>query len=89
MDSIEITVDLISPFIVYDVQAKQNLDPQDIRVTLANYILNFEFPRDAYTILITIVTIYIALKLFRMSIGLIAALVRPILFILLILVSEW
>lgn len=69
------------------IQTKNNLDSQDIRVILSNYILNFEFPRDVYTILIAIFTIYIALKVFRFSIGLLASVVRPILLIILILVS--
>lgn len=68
-------------------QPKQAQHGQDLRVTLAEFILNFEFPRDVYMILITIITLYLILKLFRFSIRLITSLIRPIIFIVLILVS--
>lgn len=68
-------------------QPKHLQGSNDLRVILAEYILNFDFPRDIYTILITGLVIYITLKLFRFSIGLLVAMIRPIIFLLLILVS--
>lgn len=72
---------------VHCFQSKHAQDGQDLRVTLAEFILNFEFPRDIYMILITIVILYVTLKLFRFSVRLITSLIRPIIFIVLILVS--
>lgn len=72
---------------IISFQPKHLHDSQDIRVILAEFILNFEFPRDVYTLLITGLAIYFTLKLFRFSIGLLSSLIRPIIFIVLILVS--
>lgn len=66
---------------------KHSYDPQDYRVILAEFILNFEFPRDIYSILITVLVIYLSVKLFRFSIGLILSLIRPLIFIALILIA--
>ncbi|XP_055323824.1 uncharacterized protein LOC129578768 [Sitodiplosis mosellana] len=60
---------------------------QDVRVILAEFILNFDFPRDFYSILITGLLIYLTLKLFRFSIHLLISLIRPIIFVALTLIA--
>lgn len=69
------------------LQPKHSGDPYDLRVILAEYILNFEFPRDVFMLLITIFTVYLMLKLFRFAIRALASIIRPVIFIILILVS--
>ncbi|XP_031620751.1 uncharacterized protein LOC116339176 [Contarinia nasturtii] len=59
----------------------------DIRAQLAEFIMNFEFPRDVVSILIAALVFYITLRLLRFSIQLFASLLRPIVFVLLILIA--
>lgn len=69
-------------------QPKHLQGAHDIRLILAEFILNFDFSRDMYSILITGLVIYLTIRLFRFSIRLMVSLIRPIIFLLLILVSK-
>lgn len=60
----------------------------DIRVILANFILNFEIPRDLYMVAAFLLSVYLTIRLFRFSIRLILSLVRPLIFIGIFLVSN-
>lgn len=62
----------------------------DIRQVLADFILNVRVPDDWYTILISLVAVYVTWKVLRFSIGLVVAVVRPffVLFLLMVGIRE-
>lgn len=59
----------------------------NIRVILANWILNFEWPRDLYVIIFWALSTYFTYRLFRFVIRIVVSMIRPILFISLLVVS--
>lgn len=59
----------------------------DLRHTLADFILNVQIPEDLYSILISLVAIYIAWKVFRFSMGVMWSVLRPFFAIFILIVG--
>lgn len=59
-----------------------------MRHVLADFILNVPFPDDWYTIVVSFLAIYITWKLLRFSLGMVAAILRPFVASIILLVSS-
>lgn len=68
---------------------QSNVRCVNLRDCLANYISNSEFPDDLYPFLFSALVLFFTLKMFQYSIRLAFALIRPIAFIVIILVTEF